>query len=363
MATPQVIGNDQSLATQCLVFIQSLVNQRIGFNFNLTSGDFTCSFDSTGTVIAASARIPTDVKKKSSSPSTKRRNAKRRQLFLENKKRGSSYVDCENPAQSAREKPPLPACNEPPQNKKLGSSSVDCGKPPQSACEEPPQPADNVPPQQSAHKEPTQPSESLCFPSTSESADTSDHSSGHITKKIRMDKVPPLKLLVDVHSFPRYRIQQFDGNSSLSDLNLCENDHQSEHGDDSNMDQSINCPFCDQTLTSTFHQCHGAEQEPTPSHGGENILTLKPFMGPHNKQCVKDRKTWKMDALRCIESTSTSDERRTVIKTLLSKELVMCSCSYEQTLLDLSGIQDLKPILTTLEHCLTNNRTLFDEQT
>ena len=262
MATPQVIGNDQSLATQCLVFIQSLVNQRIGFNFNLTSGDFTCSFDSTGTVIAASARIPTDAKKKSSSPSTKRRNARRRQLFLENKKRGSSYVDCEKPSQSA--------------------------------CEEPPQPAHNVPPQQSAYKEPTQTfSESLCFPSTSESADTSDHSSGHITKKIRMDKVPPLKL-------PRYRIQQFDGNSSLSDLNLCENDHQSEHGDDSNMDQSINCPFCDQTLTSTFHQCHEAEQEPTPSHGGENILTLKPFMGPHNKQCVKDRKTWEMDALRCI---------------------------------------------------------------
>jgi len=330
MATPQVIGNDQSLATQCLVFIQSLVNQRIGFNFNLTSGDFTCSFDSTGTVIAASARIPTDVKKKSSSPSTKRRNARRRQLFLENKKQGSSYVDCE--------------------------------KPPQSACEEPPQPADNVPPQQSAHKEPTQPfSESLCFPSTSESADTSDHGSGHITKKIRMDIVPPLKLLVDVHSFPRYRIQQFDGNSSLSDLNLCENDHQSEHGDDSNMDQSINCPCCDQILTSTFHQCNGAEQEPTPSHGGENILTLKPFMGPHNKQCVKDRKTWKMDALRCIESTSTSDERRTVIKTLLSKELVMCSCSYEQTLLDLSGIQDLKPILAILKHCYTNERCLFDD--
>ena len=279
MATPQVSGNDQSLATQCLVFIQSLVNQRIGFNFNLTSGDFTCSFDSTGTVIAATARIPTEVKKKS--PSTKRRNARRRQLFLENKKRGSSYVDCEKPSQSA--------------------------------CEEPPQPAHNVPPQQSAYKEPTQTfSESLCFPSTSESADTSDHSSGHITKKIRMDKVPPLKL-------PRYRIQQFDGNSSLSDLNLCENDHQSEHGDDSNMDQSINCPFCDQTLTSTFHQCHGAEQEPTPSHGGETILTLKPFMGPHNKQCVKDRKTQKMDALRSIDSTSTSDEQRHFNKTLLSK--------------------------------------------
>ena len=247
MATPQVIGNDQSLATQCLVFIQSLVNQRIGFNFNLTSGDFTCSFDSTGTVIAASARIPTDVKKKSSSPSTKRRNAKRRQLFLENKKRGSSYVDCENPAQSAREKPPLPACNEPPQNKKLGSSSVDCGKPPQSACEEPPQPAHKVPPQQSAHKEPTQPfSESLCFPSTTESADfePNNHGGGNITKKMRLEKVPPLTVLVDAQSSPKYRIQQVDGNSSL-----CENDQLCEHGDDSNTDQWAICPYCDRALT------------------------------------------------------------------------------------------------------------------
>ena len=290
MATPQVIGNDQSLATQCLVFIQSLVNQKVGFNFNLTSGDFTCSFDSTGTVIAASARIPTDVKKKSSSPSKKRRNAKRRQLFLENKKRGSSYVDCENPAQSAREKPPLPACNEPPQNKKLGSSSVDCGKPPQSACEEPLQPAHKVPPQQSAHKEPTQPSESLCFPSTSESADTSDHSSGHITKKIRMDKVPPLKLLVDVHSFPKYRIQQFDGNSSL-----CENDQPSEHDDYLNKDQCPLCPNCDQTLTSTFHQCQDSDhtcdqitQEPTTK------LKTYTKMGPHTEKCENKRKEWEV---------------------------------------------------------------------
>ena len=234
------------------------MNQRIGFNFNLTSGDFTCSFDSTGTVIAASARIPTDVKKKSSSPSTKRRNAKRRQLFLENKKRGSSYVDCENPAQSAREKPPLPACNEPPQNKKLGSSSVDCGKP-SSDCEKPPKPAHNEPPL--AHKESTQPlSKGLCFPSSSKSADldSNSHGDGRITKKMRMDKVPPLKLLVDAQSSPKYRIQQTDGNSSLSEISLCEEDQpcDPEHGDDSNSDQCSLCPNCDQTFTSTSHQCH-----------------------------------------------------------------------------------------------------------
>ena len=226
MATPQVIGNDQSLATQCLAFIHALVNQKIEFNFHLTSGQFSCSFDSNRTVIAASARIPTEVKKKSLSPSTRRRNAKRRHQFLE--------------------------------NKKLGSSSVDCGKPP-SECEKPPEPAHNEPPL--AHKESTQPlSKGLCFPSSSESADldSNSHGDGRITKKMRMDKVPPLKLLVDAQSSPKYRIQQTDGNSSLSEISLCEEDQpcDPEHGDDSNSDQCSLCPNCDQTFTSTSHQCH-----------------------------------------------------------------------------------------------------------
>ena len=84
-------------------------------------------------------------------------------------------------------------------------------------------------------------SERLCFPSSSESADldTNDHGGGHITKKIRMDKVPPIKLLVDARSSPKYRIQQLDGNCSLSDISLCEDDQPSEHGDDSHMDQSF----------------------------------------------------------------------------------------------------------------------------
>ena len=159
MATPrpQVSGNhDPSLATQCMAFIQTLVNEsKIGFNFHLTSGQFSCSFDSNGTVTAASARIPTEVKKVSSSPSTKRRNAKRRQLFLENKKRGSSFVDCEKPAENET---------------------------PQSACEKPPSPACNELPQTSAPKEPTQTfSERLSFPSSPKSAnlDTNDHGVGH----------------------------------------------------------------------------------------------------------------------------------------------------------------------------------------
>ena len=269
MATPrpQVSGNhDPSLATQCLAFIQALVNEsKIGFNFHLTSGQFSCSFDSNGTVTAASARIPTEVKKKSSSPSTKRRNAKRRQLFLENKKLGSSFVGCEKPAEYET---------------------------PQSACEKPPSSACNELPQTSAPKEPTQTfSERLSFPSSPESAnlDTNDHGVGHITKKIRMDKVPPLKLLFDSQSTPRYRIQQLDGNSSL-----CENDQPSEHGDDSNKDQCPLCPNCDQTITSTFHQCQDSDhtsdqitQEPTT-----NLKTYTK-MGRHTEKCEKNRKEWK----------------------------------------------------------------------
>ena len=266
MATPQVSGDhDPSLATQCLAFIQALVNQKIGFNFHLTSGQFSCSFDSNGTVTAASARIPTEVKKKSSSPSTKRRNAKRRQLYLENKKQGSSYDGCEKTAQN---------------------------EPPQSACEEPPQAAHNEQPQTSALKEPTQPfSERQCFPSSSKSADldTNDYGGGHITKKIRMDKVPPLKVLVDAQSSPKYRIQQLDGNCSLSDLSLFDDNYQSEHGDnqpsehddDPKTGQSTSCPNCDQPL-SIFHQCQDPNQQ-------TNIDICHPVNGHSRKETMRDK--------------------------------------------------------------------------
>ena len=350
MATPrpQVSGNhDPSLATQCLAFIQALVNEsKIGFNFPLTSGQFSCSFDSNGTVTAASARIPTEVKKKSSSPSTKRRNAKRRQVFLENKKRGSSFVGCEKPAEYET---------------------------PHSACEKPPSSACNELPQTSALKEPTQPiSEGLGFPLSSESADfhSNNHAGGHITKKMRLEKVPPLRVLIDAQSSPKYRIQQFDGNSSLSDLSLCENDQPSELGDDLKMDQFICCPNCDQTLTSTFHQCHAmpyanpicdsmvilgddlhmdqcsicphCEQTLEPDISGyflcdslcvrmSYLLTLAniedqtfdPFMGPHNEKCEKAREKWKNDCLESLEC-ATSDEDKERKRKYLSKKLCFC---------------------------------------
>ena len=92
METPQENGSDNLLSAQCLDFIRSLTDQKISFKFNLTSGPFSCSFDNNGTV-AAPARTPTEARKKT--PSTKRRNAKRRRLFLERKKFGPS-VDHES---------------------------------------------------------------------------------------------------------------------------------------------------------------------------------------------------------------------------------------------------------------------------
>ena len=300
MATPQLSGNhDPSLATQCLAFIQTLVNQKIGFNFHLTSGQFSCSFDSNRTVTAALARIPTEAKKKSSSPSTKRRNAKRRQLFLENKKRGSSYVDCGETAQN---------------------------EPPQSACEEP-QAAHNEQPQPSALKEPTQPfSERLCFPSSSESADldTTDYGGGHITKKIRMDKVPPIKVLVDAQSSPKYRIQQLDGNSSLSDLSLFDDNQPSEHGDnqpsehddDPKMGQSTSCPNCDQPL-SISHQCQDPNQQ-------TNIDICHPVNSHSSKETTKDKI---LDLERKYVANPPPDwpeEYKSVISALLNAAKTIC---------------------------------------
>ena len=123
-------------------------------------------------------------------------------------------------------------------------------------------------PQTSAQKEPSQPfSGSLCFPSTSDSAilDSNNHGGGHITKKLRMDKVPPLKVLIDPRASPKFRIQQLDGDISLpvedGEPCLCDDNQQSEHDDDPKKGQSTRCPNCDQILLSISHQCHDPDQQ------------------------------------------------------------------------------------------------------
>ena len=76
----EVPVGDSTLAHQCLALCQTLANQGGTFSFSLTAGStFIFSMESNG--IAA----PAEVTKKKSSPSTLRRNAKRRQLFLKRK--------------------------------------------------------------------------------------------------------------------------------------------------------------------------------------------------------------------------------------------------------------------------------------
>ena len=176
MATPQVIGNYHYLETQCLAFTQALVNQKIGFNIQLTSGSFSFSFDNIGKRTIAPTRTPTEVKRKS--PSTIRRNARRRRKFLENKKYQSSSVGSEKP--------------------------------------------DHVESSQSY-------SESTSVPS-SVSTDIiyNDPGDGLTKESEGVQKVPPLKILVNNPSSPIYRIQQVDGACCLSDededgeLSLCD---------------------------------------------------------------------------------------------------------------------------------------------
>ena len=79
-AMKEVAAGDSSLAQQCLAFCQTLANQGRTFSFSLTVGSsFIFSMESNGIA------VPAQVVKKKSSPSTLRRNAKRRQLFLKRK--------------------------------------------------------------------------------------------------------------------------------------------------------------------------------------------------------------------------------------------------------------------------------------
>ena len=80
MATPTVSSGDSSLTSQCLAFCQALASQGQAFTFSLSIGSsFTFSLDTRG----KGAMAP--VAKKKPSPSTLRRNARRREEFLKKK--------------------------------------------------------------------------------------------------------------------------------------------------------------------------------------------------------------------------------------------------------------------------------------
>ena len=90
MSDPAFEMMDSSLLSQCLEFTKQLVNARTSFKFDLKlpSG---FSFNFTTTDQEPSRSRISDTKKKS--PSTLRRNAKRKQMFLEQKK--NSYSNTE----------------------------------------------------------------------------------------------------------------------------------------------------------------------------------------------------------------------------------------------------------------------------
>ena len=92
-----MIDNDQlPLATHCLEFTKALVMQGVSFNFSITAGSFAFSFDtSNGIRNSATARSPAVAGKTRKSPSTLKRNARRRELFLKKKSENSLSIPSE----------------------------------------------------------------------------------------------------------------------------------------------------------------------------------------------------------------------------------------------------------------------------
>ena len=88
----EVTVGDSSLAHQCLALCQTLASQGRTFSLSLTAGSsFIFSMESNGIA------VPAQVVKKKSSPSTLRRNAKRRELFL--KRKLESSVEMKAPSE------------------------------------------------------------------------------------------------------------------------------------------------------------------------------------------------------------------------------------------------------------------------
>ena len=92
MTAASLHGEDSSLASQCLVFCQALASQGKAFSFSLKI-DSTFSFALDTRESQASAPLPEALTRKKVSPSTKRRNARRRAEFLKKKQSSSVQLD------------------------------------------------------------------------------------------------------------------------------------------------------------------------------------------------------------------------------------------------------------------------------
>ena len=99
----EVPVGDSSLAHQCLAFCQTLASQGRTFSLSLTAGSsFIFSMESKGVA------IPAEKVKKKSSPSTLRRNARRREMFLRRK------LESHTKMEASSECPPCPSSPPPP---------------------------------------------------------------------------------------------------------------------------------------------------------------------------------------------------------------------------------------------------------
>ena len=86
---------DSSLASKCMAFCQALASQGQHFNFSISTGSgFTFSLDT-----SRSKAVSNQKAKRKSSPSTLRRNARRREEFLAKKQQEcSTRISVENSA-------------------------------------------------------------------------------------------------------------------------------------------------------------------------------------------------------------------------------------------------------------------------
>ena len=84
---PPVMENlDPSLVVQCFDFIQSIASQKVGkFSFNLTIGHSQFSFDSRESEQTPARTAPAGARHCHKTPSKMRRNARRREQFLQKK--------------------------------------------------------------------------------------------------------------------------------------------------------------------------------------------------------------------------------------------------------------------------------------
>ena len=99
-------GADSSLASQCMAFCQALASQGKDFSFSLTiNSTFSFSLDTRENIVKST------LAKKRSSPSTQRRNARRRAEFLQKKLNFGclSPSDSDSPADASSASTPMAA--------------------------------------------------------------------------------------------------------------------------------------------------------------------------------------------------------------------------------------------------------------